>query len=208
MPQTGSLVDATILSFDLIREATMAEAKAVVGMAVLADYALFDQLGKLSVMGVFGQVNAPALPATHGRIIIAVVIRDLVGRHKVTYQIVRPDGPGLLAQPPQIDIDAKPGGGDAQLLTEVGPVVFPVAGRYGVQVWLDDQLLHTIPLTVVITQQPRASSAASSARTGASVGGRVGGSDFLTEGPGSVNDDGVAGSTALELRAVEAHLVG
>ena len=50
---------------------------------LLCDYALTAQDGKLSVMGIFSQINVPRLPAVHGRCFVVSILEATPGEHLV-----------------------------------------------------------------------------------------------------------------------------
>src|SRR5512145_1450976 len=79
--------------------------------AVVADYALVDQSGKMSVLGIFQHIWVPQFPAVHPRLHLVLRLkgrRTEVGEHAVTIglkdpqsrEILRGDGMVQIGEPP------------------------------------------------------------------------------------------------------------
>ena len=124
-----------------------------VDFAVVADYALVDQTGKISVLGIFQHVWVPQFPAMHPRLHLVLRLkgkRTEIGAHAVEIrllddadvQILGGNGNVLFAEPPAgvTDIEA------AALL--VFDVPFPHAGAYRFEITVDRERKATVPLTV------------------------------------------------------------
>lgn len=125
-----------------------------VEFALLADYAAVTNDGKLTAAGIFDRVTPPQLPWQHPTMFIA--LRVLVhpgeeGEHKVRIRLVDPDGTEIVA----LDADsAVPTvdpveGARLQFVLALNNLVFPAAGRYGFDVFLDGRYEHSVPLVIV-----------------------------------------------------------
>lgn len=116
--------------------------------ALLADYALTSDDGKLSVMGIFGNVNFPSLPNAYPRFFVVIVLALDSGQHEVRLGIVDPMGQQLLPEPPTVQVNVELPGADTNLVIDFNNLPFQRAGIYQVQLFVDDLLIHSTPLNV------------------------------------------------------------
>lgn len=65
-------------------------------LACVADYALVDSMGKLSVMGIFDNINSQKFPTTHPKMVLAVRMmvehEDGGKKHEVRIRLLDEDG--------------------------------------------------------------------------------------------------------------------
>jgi len=121
--------------------------------AVLADYALVDQAGKLSVLGMFQHVWVAGFPATHNRTHLVLRLRGRrteIGRHAIRIRFVDDQGNELLASEGSVQL-SEPASGVTEV--EAGAVLvfdlpLPHAGRYAFEIALDGTEVTKVPLTV------------------------------------------------------------
>jgi hypothetical protein len=119
--------------------------------AVLADYALVDQHGKLSVMGMFQHVWVEQFPAVHPRTHLVLRVRGRrtdVGSHPVQIRFVDHQGTELVGGEGSITFGDPPGGVNE---VEAGAVlvfdVLPHAGAYAFEIALAGQPAVRVPLS-------------------------------------------------------------
>jgi hypothetical protein len=137
-----------------------------IDFAVVCDYALVDQFGKLSVIGMFHHIWVADFPAVHPRLHLVIRLRGRrteVGRHDVLIRLVgddgseilRGDGSAMFAEPPAgvTEIEA------ASVL--VFDVAFPRAGRYHFEITVDGQTRASVPLAVGLAPRSPAPEATS-----------------------------------------------
>ncbi len=109
-----------------------------IDFAVLADYALIDQHGKLSVLGMFQNVWVPRFPAVHLRTHLVLRVRGLrteIGSHKITIRFVDEHGTEHLGGEGTVEF-GEPPAGVTQL--EAGAVlVFDVPLPHPGSYWFD-----------------------------------------------------------------------
>jgi len=120
--------------------------------AVLADYALIDQQGKLSVMGIFQHVWVGAFPALHPRTHLVIRVRGRrtdIGSHAIRIRFVDGDNTELLGGEGSVQFNEPPAG-----VTEVEAgailvfdVPLPKAGTYAFEITLDGGGSTRVPLT-------------------------------------------------------------
>lgn len=127
--------------------------------AVVADYALVDQSGKMSVLGIFQHIWVPQFPAMHPRLHLVLRLkgkRTEVGEHQVQIKLVDEDETELLGGSGTVNFAEPPAG-----ITEIEAaavlvfdVPFPHAGQYRFEINVDSERKATVPITV--SQMPLA----------------------------------------------------
>jgi hypothetical protein len=128
-----------------------------VDFAVVADYALVDQAGKISVLGIFQHIWVQQFPAMHPRLHLVLRLkgkRTEVGEHGVQIRLADEDGAEILggngtvtfAEPPAGVVDIEAG---AILVFDVP---FPHPGVYKFDITVDGERKAEVPITV--TQLP------------------------------------------------------
>lgn len=116
--------------------------------ALLCDYALTSNDGKLSIMGIFGNINFPSLPNAYSRFFVVIVLSLDSGTHAVQLGMVDPVGQQLLPEPPTLDVEITMPGADTNLVFDFNNLPFNRAGIYQVQLFVAGRLTHSIPLSV------------------------------------------------------------
>jgi hypothetical protein len=119
---------------------------------VLADYALIDQQGKLSVLGLFQHVWVPQFPSMHPRAHLVLRVRGRrseIGDHSMRIRFVDDRGSTLLEGDGRVQFGEPPAG-----VTEVeaGAVLvfdlpLPAPGQYAFEISLDGGEVYRVPLT-------------------------------------------------------------
>ena len=129
--------------------------------AVIADYALVDQAGKLSVLGIFQHVWVQQFPAMHPRLHLVLRLkgrRTEIGEHQVQIRLLDEQGTEVLggngavnfAEPPAGVTDIEAG---AILVFDVP---LPHAGAYRFEITVDGETKAAVPLTASqLPQQPQ-----------------------------------------------------
>jgi hypothetical protein len=124
-----------------------------VALAVACDYALIDQHGKLSVLGMFERIWVERFPAVHPRLHLVLRLkgrRTEIGDHPIVIRLVDDAGREVLRGDGQVQIGEPPAG---VLEVEAGAVLaFDVplerAGAYVFEIAVDGALEATVPITV------------------------------------------------------------
>jgi uncharacterized protein DUF6941 len=130
----------------------------ILDFAVVADYALVDQAGKISVLGIFQHIWVQQFPAMHPRLHLVLRLkgkRTEVGEHGVqirladeaSVEILGGNGTVTFAEPPAGVTDIEAG---AILVFDVP---FPHPGQYRFEITVDGEVLATVPITVTQLQQ-------------------------------------------------------
>ena len=131
--------------------------------AVIADYALVDQAGKLSVLGIFQHIWVQQFPAMHPRLHLVLRLkgkRTEVGEHQVQIRLLDEQDVEILGGNGNVNF-AEPPAGVTEI--EAGAIlVFDVpflhAGLYRFDITIDGEQAASVPVTV--SQLPSASGGA------------------------------------------------
>jgi hypothetical protein len=130
--------------------------------AVVADYALVDQSGKMSVLGMFQHIWVPQFPAMHPRLHLVLRLkgkRTEIGEHGVQIRLLDEADMELLGGSGTVNFAEPPAG-----VTEIEAVAvlvfdvpFPHAGLYRFDITVDGERKSTVPITVSQLPAPPAS---------------------------------------------------
>ena len=124
-----------------------------VDFAVVADYALVDQSGKLSVLGIFQHIWVQQFPAMHPRLHLVLRLkgkRTEVGEHAVQIRLLDEQGSETLGGSGNVTF-AEPPAGITEI--EAGAILvfdvpFPHAGVYHFEITIDGEQKAAVPVTV------------------------------------------------------------
>jgi hypothetical protein len=122
-----------------------------IDFAVLADYALIDQRGKLSILGMFQHVWVPSFPAALPRTHLVMRVRGTrteIGTHAIQIRFVDESGNEHLRGGGTVEFGEPPAGVTEM---EAGAVLvfdvpLPQAGRYGFEITLGEMPPTRVPL--------------------------------------------------------------
>jgi hypothetical protein len=131
-----------------------------VRFAVLADYSNITQEGKINIMGAFDFIWASAFPARHPEMQLIVRFEaDTTERKqqkKVQVRFINERGEKILELNGRITV-GDPGPGQMLFFNHVlrlRNITFPTAGDYQFDIYIDDNLAHSVPFKAV--QLPQA----------------------------------------------------
>jgi hypothetical protein len=127
--------------------------------AVVCDYAVVDQYGKLSVLGIFQHIWVAQFPAVHPRLHLVLRIkgkRTEVGQHDVRIRLTDGEGTEVLSGTGTVTLAEPPAG---VIEVEAGAVLvfdvpFAKAGRYAFEIMIDGEVQTSVPLTVAQSLGP------------------------------------------------------
>lgn len=133
----------------------------IASLAVACDYALIDQHGKLSVLGIFERIWVEHFPAVHPRLHLVLRLkgrRTEIGEHAIVIRLVDDGGREVLRGDGAVQIGEPPAG---VLEVEAGAVLaFDVPlerpGTYTFEIAVDGSLEATVPIAVSQIPTPAA----------------------------------------------------
>jgi hypothetical protein len=121
---------------------------------LLCDHALTGQDGKISAIGIFGQINVARLPAVHPRLFIVAILDAEPGQHDLMLQVIGPRGDRLLETPPQLHMDVPVGTTIANIVADLNGLELRELGRHEVELREGSRMLGNAPLQVNLLFQP------------------------------------------------------
>lgn len=129
-----------------------------VDLALVCDYALIDQYGKLSVMGIFEHVWVQHFPVVHPRLHLVMRLkgrRTEIGEHQVSIRLVDEDDKEIINGDGTVNFSEPPAG---VLDIEAGTVLvfdvpFEHEGPYRFEIAVDGIDLATVRLTVGVAPE-------------------------------------------------------
>jgi hypothetical protein len=121
---------------------------------LLCDHALTGQDGKISAVGIFGQINVARLPAVHPRLFIVAIMDAEAGPHDLTLQVISPRGQRLLDKPPQLHMEVPDGTTIANIVADLNGLELRELGRHEIELREGSRLLGSTPLQVNLIFQP------------------------------------------------------
>ena len=116
-------------------------------LSVICDYALISSDNKLSVMGIFHEINVRELPAVHPAFFVVLQWLGGIGRHEEKITIVDPRGRELTAHQDQFELKLASQGHVG--LIRYSPFRFEFAGEYLIKVELDGEPVRDISFNIV-----------------------------------------------------------
>ena len=123
-------------------------------MGVLCDHALISQDGKLSLIGIFDRIAVPSLPMQHPRFFVVAVFDMAPGDHQVRVELIDPTGHNVLQEQVQIPVSVAGVGQSGNLVAELNMLPLEFAGRYDFNLYIGEEYVGTIPLTVEVGSAP------------------------------------------------------
>jgi hypothetical protein len=131
----------------------------IIDFAVLADHALFDQQGKLSVIGIFRHVVVGSFPAMHPRTHLVLRVRGRrteVGTHTLRIRFTDPEGHELVGGEGTVQFGEPPAGvTDVEAAAVlVFDVPLPRPGQYHFEVSVGKEEPVRVPLSAGTATPP------------------------------------------------------
>jgi hypothetical protein len=124
---------------------------------LLCDHAITAQDGKVSAIGLFSQINVTRLPTTYARLFIVAVLEADAGEHRLSMQVVSPNGGPILARPPQMRLNVPPNAATANIVAELKGLQLKELGRHRIELRTGDRVLGSTPFMVsMVWQEQRA----------------------------------------------------
>lgn len=131
-----------------------------VKLALLADYANVTKEGKLNLLGLFEQINAPSLPWVHPHMQLVLLLEatpaEWDSSKKVEIKLLDADGNSKLSLSSNLKIPRGQSGRNVSINSLIGinNLKFDVAGDYAFHVLIGEDDKRTIPLRVNLMPKP------------------------------------------------------
>ena len=125
-----------------------------------ADYANLTGDGKLNVMGIFREVNAPNFPARHSSMHLVIKLVAELGEHgdkrDLFVKLIDPDGREVMSISGEIQVPIGSQGRTPEVnaILELKDIVFPQAGPYSFIVLVDKDHKGDLPIYVNKIESP------------------------------------------------------
>jgi hypothetical protein len=124
-----------------------------IDFAVVCDYALVDQFGKLSVIGVFQHIWVQKFPTIHPRLHLVIRLkgsRTEVGQHGVKIRLLNEENEEIISGEGKVNFPEPPAG---VLEVEAGAVLafdvpFQKPGQYRFEIDVDSEVNTVVPIAV------------------------------------------------------------
>lgn len=124
-----------------------------VRLALLCDYALTSEDGKVSALGLFSNMSFASLPANYPRFFVVIVAALHPGHHEATITLLGPTGAEIIPNGPAMTLDVPEGSNETNLIIGFDNITFESPGLHQLQMRLDGKVAITLPFAVV---QPQA----------------------------------------------------
>lgn len=130
-----------------------------IDLALVCDYAIIDQYGKLSVLGIFEHIWVHEFPVVHPRLHLVMRLkgrRTEIGEHAVNIRLVDEDGEEVISGDGTVTF-AEPPAGVVEI--EAGTVLlfdvpFDDPGTYTFEISIDGEVASFVPITVALAPKP------------------------------------------------------
>jgi hypothetical protein len=126
-----------------------------VRLALLCDYALNSEDGKVSAIGIFSAITFPSLPANYPRFFVVIVASLPAGSHTASLTLVGPNGSEIIPSGPTMELAVPEGSTESNLIIGFDNLAFETPGMHQLNLVLDETLAMSLPFTVM-TAGPQA----------------------------------------------------
>jgi len=129
-------------------------------LALVCDDARTNEEGKLDVHGVFNDLYAPSFPAKQERMVLVLTLqwgREDEGRNLFKVELIDPQGRPSVTVDGETDVDRRPADRPpprTPLILPLENVVFPVPGRYTLQLRVKGRKIAGPSIYLVETGEP------------------------------------------------------
>ena len=109
--------------------------------------------GKVSLIGIFANINAFSFPAAHPKLTVYVNITDAEGAYKFRLDMTRVSDGKLLGRA-DIEAEVSDRRKPTELLLEIGPLLFERAGTYEFHFYADERYVGGKSFDVLQVERP------------------------------------------------------
>lgn len=120
-----------------------------VRFALLCDYALTSEDGKVSAIGLFSTINFAQLPGNYPRFFVVIVTVLPSGAHTAQLNMIGPQGNDVIPNGPVMNLDVPEGSSESNLIIGFDNLGFEHSGIYQLQLRIDGTLAMSLPFSVL-----------------------------------------------------------
>ena len=128
--------------------------------AVIADSANVSREGKLNILGIFQNIGANTVPATHPQISLILTFQgergDANSEHPIKIQMVSADGEVMMNIEASLRFNMPPSGEHSVLAHQIfqfANITFPRFGTYDLNIFVNNEVRKTVSLNVTEVKQ-------------------------------------------------------
>jgi len=129
--------------------------------AMLADYAMVSQAGKLSIIGIFERLFAQKCPVTHPSMCLVLSFEadrgDTGKQHRLDFQLIDADGTVQLSFGGDMAVAPPPPGENARFnhIVNLNNVLFKEFGSYEFKVLVNGEVRVGVPVRITKAEMPK-----------------------------------------------------
>jgi len=130
-------------------------------LAVIADSANVSREGKLNILGIFQNIGANTVPATHPQISLILTFQgergDASSEHPLKIQMVSADGEVMINIETRLRFNIPPSGEHTVLTHQIfqfANITFKRFGTYDLNIFVNNEVRKTVSLNVIEVKPP------------------------------------------------------
>lgn len=122
-----------------------------INFAHICDMAFLSQGGKANIIGIFKVIFANSFPTTHPKfsIITSFSLKNWEGKHTQVIKIVHAEDEKEIGHPIAIEFMADKKMEEINFIGDIINTSFDRSGKYFVRIYIDNNLIHSVPLDVI-----------------------------------------------------------
>jgi len=124
-----------------------------VRLALLCDYALTSEDGKVSAIGLFSTINFAQLPGNYPRFFVVIVTVLPPGSHAAQLSMLGPSGQEVIPNGPVMNLDVPEGSSESNLIIGFDNLGFEHSGIHQLQLRLDGSIAMSLPFSVLAASE-------------------------------------------------------
>lgn len=128
--------------------------KPIVLYSLACDYVITDKDGKMSLLGVFENINAPKFPVTHPFFFLVSQFSKAVGEYVLQIKLMDNEKKNVLAKTPEMKIKFERENRKHNVFFNLVNTQFESPGTYWIESFVDGISVYSEPLNLVLIQGP------------------------------------------------------
>lgn len=119
-----------------------------VRLAVLCDYALKSQDGKLSVLGIRNDLEVQEIPGATQAFFVVIRLALAPGTHNVRFRVVDPAGQPAIPESEDLPVEVEAPGVETDIMLQMNAMPVSRGGIFQVQFFVEGLLVHSMPMSI------------------------------------------------------------